>query len=137
VVRSRFKNEGRVRPVVEGSEDESAEGSGVASGLSSMAFSESASGEAEEEEASVGLNLLMKGRRLRINGLVVLLLTSFSSVSDSSSSTNEAAVVDLNVASVLLNRLRKVGRFRVDPSSEGGVVRAAAISGFRSRLSSA
>ena len=128
-----------MRPVVEGSEDESADGSEVASGLSSMAFSESASSSvaAEEDEASVGLNRLMKGRRLRINGLVVLLLmTSFCSVTDSSSSTDEAAVVDLKVASVLLNRLRNVGRFRVDPSDDGGVVKAA-ISGFRSRFNSA
>ena len=126
-----------MRPVVEGSEDESADGSGVASGLSSMAFSESASDAAVEEEASVGLNRLMKGRRLRISGLVeLLLMTSFCSVSDSSSSTDDAAVVDLKVASVLLNRLRNVGRFRVDPSDDGGVVKAA-ISGFRSRFNSA
>jgi len=81
VVFNRFKNDGRVRPVVEGSETDS----GVSSSAESGAGSSEVSGadvvdavtfaDVEAvEDGSVGRKRLMKGRRLRFNGLAVELL---------------------------------------------------------------
>ena len=135
VVLSRFKNDGLVRPVVEGSED--AESEVTSSG------SESVSGPGSEVETetddSVDRNRLMKGRRLRVNGLIVVLLAESKSEIEMTSLTAVSAsgdvVDDAKDDSVLLNRFRNVGRFRVDPSDDGGVVNGTSV--LRSRFSSA
>ncbi len=137
VVLSRFKKDGLVRPVVEGSED--AESEVTSSGSESVSESGPGSEVETETDDSVDRNRLMKGRRLRVNGLIVVLLAESKSeiemTSLSAVSASGDVVDDAKDDSVLLNRFRNVGRFRVDPSDDGGVVNGTSV--LRSRFSSA
>ena len=157
VVRSRFKNDGRVRPVVEGSEEDSGLSSLAVSGSSpSAASAVEAKDEAEgsvaadvEEgsvaedvaEGSVGRNRLMKGRRLRFKGFEVVLLPERRSEMEISSRLSRSSMTDDVVeeatadGSVLRNRFKKFGRFRVEPSDAGGVVNGSSV--LRNLFSSA
>ena len=109
--------------------------SGIDSGLSSL--SESGT------EASVVLNLLMNGLRLLFKGFAVVELTKLDSKflisllcsSDSGSSVTDEAEDGESGDSVLRNRLRNVGRFRVVDSEAGDVLSGGSLA--RIRLNSA
>ena len=140
VVRSLFKKEGLVRPVVDGSEEDSGFSSLTVSGSSPFAAS---AVEAEDVAVgSVGRNRLMKGRRLRLKGFEVVLLPDRRSDMEissrlSRSSRTEDVVDDATPIddSVLRNLFKKFGRFRVEPSDAVGVVNGSSV--LRIRFSSA
>ena len=141
VVRMRFKNEGRVRPV---DDDGSEDASGVSSSVSDVSDVSGDDGDCVDDvtvdDVSVGLNRLMNGLRDLFNGLVVLELAEIKSemeMSSKSSKTRSSMMLDvvedeaeMIELSVLRNRFKKFGRLRgveAAASEDGGVVKGTSV----------